>query len=206
VNGVHDLGGMHGFGPVVAEKDEPVFHAAWEAAVRGMQRATVGRYYNLDEFRYAIERMPPARYLEAGYYEKWLHALETLMLEKGIVTRGELAGGPLETAAPPPGPRWSTADRPRLEARFAPGDQVMTRVMNPKGHTRLPRYARGKRGVVRTVNGPFLLPDTRADLRSDDWQPVYAVQFTARELWGEGAGERDVVCIDCWESYLKSGE
>ncbi len=203
MNGVHDLGGMHGFGAVVIEMNEPVFHAAWEAKVRAMQQALHG-YYNLDEFRHAIERMPPARYLEASYYEKWLHALETLALEKGVVTRAELAGGPLETAPPAPRERRSKAERPPLAARFAPGDQVVTRVMNPKGHTRLPRYARGKRGVVRTVNGPYLLPDTHVEL-SEDWQPVYAVQFTARELWGEGAAERDLVCIDCWESYLKSG-
>jgi nitrile hydratase len=197
---------MHGFGPVVIEKNEPVFHAAWEGTVRGLQRALIGRYYNLDEFRYAIERMPPARYLGASYYEKWLHALETLMLENGVVTRAELAGGRLETAGPPPRPPLTKADRPPLEPRFAPGDPVVTRVMSPRGHTRLPRYARGKRGVVRTVNGPYLLPDTNAELISEDWQPVYAVQFTARELWGEEAGERDLVCVDCWESYLKSAE
>jgi nitrile hydratase len=197
---------MHGFGPVVIEKNEPAFHAPWEGRVRGLQRALVGRYYSLDEFRYAIERMPAARYLEASYYEKWLHALETLMLENGVVTATELSSGRVQIAAPPPRAGRAEAARPQLKPRFAPGDAVVTRVMTPKGHTRLPRYARGKRGVVRSVNGPFLLPDTNAQRLSEDWQPVYAVQFTSRELWGDEAGERDLVCIDCWESYLKSAE
>jgi nitrile hydratase len=192
---------MHGFGAVVAEKDEPVFHAPWEGRVRAFTRATLGRYYNLDEFRFAIERMPAAAYLEASYYEKWLHAVETLLVEKGVVTPAELASGQVQSALPPALPRDSAAGRPPLTPRFASGDAVITRVMSPRGHTRLARYARGKRGVVRSVNGPFLLPDTNAHQLGEVWEPVYAVEFTAREPAGD-----HVICLDCWESYLRKPE
>ena len=192
MNGVHDLGGMHGFGPVVAEKEEPVFHAPWEGRVRAFMRATLGRYYNLDEFRFAIER--------------WLHAVETLLVEKGVVTAAELASGRVHSPLPAALPRSSGASPPPLKPRFAPGEIVITRVMSPRGHTRLPRYARGKRGVVRSVNGPFLLPDTNAHQLGEVWEPVYAVEFKTGELWGEPAGGNDAICVDCWESYLSKPE
>ncbi len=194
------MGGMHGFGPVSAERDEPLFHAPWEASVLAMQLRTRGRYYHLDEFRHAIERMPPARYLDASYYERWLTALETVLVENGVVTREELAAGRAAVAPAPPRER-PPDDRPPLRPRFAPGDAVVTRRMHPRGHTRLPRYARGRRGVVRSAHGPFLLPDTNAHRAGRHWEPVYAVQFTAGELWGEEASN-DVVCVDLWESYL----
>jgi nitrile hydratase subunit beta len=195
------MGGMHGFGPVVREPDEPVFHAAWEGKVRAiMGRTRRAGYYNLDEFRHAIERMPPEDYLRAGYYERWLHSVETLLLEKGVITADELASGRSAKPAPPPNP---PPDKPpALVARFKPGDRVVTRNVNPKGHTRLPRYARGRSGVIRTVNGPFLLPDSSAHGRDPDWQACYAVEFSARELWGEGAPAGDRVCVDLWEAYL----
>lgn len=201
MNGVHDLGGMHGFGPVEPEPDEPVFHAGWEAKVRVLMGRTLGRHYHLDEFRYAIETMPPAAYLEASYYERWLHAVETVLLANGVVTDEELRSGRAMTPAPAPvTPRTPPAG---VVARFKPGDRVVTRNVNPKGHTRMPRYARGKRGRVRTVNGPFLLPDANAHGPDAPWEPCYAVEFTAVELWGEGANPADRVCVDLWESYLR---
>ena len=208
MNGVHDMGGMHGFGAVIADKDEPVFHHRWEGRVRALMAMTVFRYYNLDEFRHAIEKMPADRYLRAGYYEKWLHAVESLLLEKGVITAAELLG-----QVPPSTVKVVTlerAPRPALVARFKPGDLVVTRTMHPRGHTRLARYARGKRGVIRTVNGPFLLPDTNAHATGRDWEACYAVEFTARELWGEDAEPQteatDRMCIDLWESYLEPEE
>ena len=207
MNGIHDMGGMHGFGTVHAEKDEPVFHARWEGRVRALMGMTVSLYYNLDEFRHAIERMPADQYLRASYYEKWLHAVETLLLDKGVITEAELSGH-----VPPATITVATLERvphPPLTARFKPGDRVVTRTMHPRGHTRLARYARGKRGVIRTVNGPFLLPDTNAHGTGRDWEACYAVEFTARELWGEDAEPQndgmDRMCIDLWESYLDSG-
>jgi nitrile hydratase subunit beta len=205
MNGVHDLGGMHGLGPVVAEPDEPVFHAAWEGRVAAMQgRIRARGYYNLDEFRHAIERMPPARYLDATYYERWLTAIETLMVEKGVVSREELATGRVLAGAgfAPPRP---PDDRPPLRPRFAVGERVRTRNVHPRGHTRLPRYARGRTGVVRSAHGPFLLPDGNAH-GSRAWEPVYAVEFGARALWGDEAPSGDRVCVDLWESYLAPAE
>jgi len=187
------MGGMHGFGRVVVEPNEPVFHAAWEGKVRAIFGRTVGRFYNLDEFRHAIERMEPASYLEASYYERWLHAIETLLQEKGV-----LAAAEVPTQQPPEAPS-------NLEtARFKAGDQVRARNLNPAGHTRLPRYVRGKSGVVTSVKGPFLLPDGNAHGRNGEWQFVYPVRFAARELWGADASERDSVAVDLWESYLEA--
>ncbi len=203
MNGVHDMGGMHGFGPVVVEPDEPVFHSRWEATVRALMAHTLGRYYNLDEFRHAIERMPAEAYLRASYYEKWLHAVETLLVEKAVVDPDELRTGRVSSAAPPP---TSSKGPPRdLKARFVVGDRVLTRNLNPAGHTRLPRYARGRHGAIRTVNGPFLLPDANAHGQSQ-WEACYAVEFTAAELWGLGHSESDTVCVDLWESYLTVSE
>jgi nitrile hydratase len=204
VNGIHDMGGMDGFGPVVVEKDEPVFHHRWEGSVRAIMRQTVGRFYNLDEFRNVVERMPPEEYLRASYYERWLHALETLMVQRGVITLEELRSG--RANGPSIAANIKHEPRPELIARFSSGDNVVTRNLNPTGHTRLPRYARGKRGVVRTVNGPFLLPDSNAHRGAKVWEACYAVEFTARELWGDRASSIDRVCVDLWESYLRSEE
>jgi hypothetical protein len=194
VNGIHDMGGMHGFGPIVIETDEPVFHAKWEGKVRAIYSGTVGRYFNLDEFRNAIERMEPATYLEAAYYERWLHAVETLLNEKGVLAPGS---APAEQAPPK---RPANLPAPKFKA----GDRVRARNMHPDGHTRLPRYARGKTGVVTSVKGPFLLPDANAHGNHDEWEYVYPVRFAARELWGAEASPRDSVSVDLWESYLEA--
>lgn len=201
MNGVHDMGGMHGFGPVPIEADEPAFHASWEGRVLAMQLRTRGKWYHLDEFRNAIERIPAARYLDAGYYERWLIAIETLMVDKGVVSPGELATGHVMTPAAAP-PQRPPDDRPPLRPRFDPGDRVVARNLHPESHTRMPRYVRGRRGVVRSVSGPYLLPDTNVHGGSRDWEPVYAVEFSALELWGQNANT--VICVDLWESYLEA--
>lgn len=201
VNGVHDMGGMHGFGPVVVERSEPVFHARWEGKVRAMFERTNGRYFNLDEFRRVMERMPADAYLRASYYEKWLYAIETILKEKGVVTADELATG--QPSLPPPSAAQKPAAAPKQAPRFTAGDRVATRNLNPTGHTRLPRYARDKRGVIRTHYGSFPLPDSNAHGRGPDWQPCYAVEFDARELFGTEANDGDRVCVDLWENYLE---
>lgn len=201
MNGIHDMGGMHGFGRVVAEPGEPVFHARWEGLVRAIFERTNGRYYKLDEFRRAMEQMAPGDYLRASYYTRWLYAIEAMLTEKGVVSADELAGG--RSARPAPRFRGMREAPPPLLARFNAGDQVVTRNLHPASHTRIPRYARGKRGVVRTVNGPWPLPDANAHGRGPAWQPCYAVEFSARELWGDDANGRDSVCVDLWESYLE---
>jgi nitrile hydratase len=225
MDGVHDLGGMQGFGPVEREENEPVFHAAWEAAVLAMQHAGRSRgLFNIDEFRHGIERMAPAHYLHATYYEKWLEGITRLLVEKGVVGAEELAARraffgrtPDASAAatlsgPPPtrgasNPRWAQDFMRETGAtpRFAPGDAVCTREMHPHGHTRLPRYARGKRGIVHLCHGIHVFPDTNAHGEGEQPQPLYSVRFDARELWGESAEPNQAVHIDLWESYLLPG-
>lgn len=220
MNGVHDLGGMHGFGPVIREQNEPVFHTGWEKRAFAMALTAMGRRVcNVDEFRRAIEHMPPAGYLAASYYEKWLHALESLLVEKGVVTPEELASG--RAAAPAPAKATGPLDagdggvesfdnsavKLRFDKSFRPGfkvgDRVVARNLNPEHHTRLPRYARGKRGVIRYDQGVFVFPDTHAHGQGGKPQHVYTVVFEARELWGPDHNQRAPVYLDCWEDYLE---
>ena len=225
MDGVHDLGGMQGFGPVEREENEPTFHAAWEAAVLAMMRAGGSRgLFNIDEFRHGIERMVPAHYLRATYYEKWLDGVTRILVEKGVVGAEELAArrafferqpdapatAPLSGPLPPRPPfnqGWvqDAIRETGATPRFAPGDPVRTREMHPHGHTRLPRYARGKRGVIHRCHGIHVFPDTNAHGQGEQPQPLYSVRFDARELWGESAEPNQVVHIDLWESYLRPG-
>jgi nitrile hydratase len=226
MNGVHDLGGMQGFGPVEREVDEPVFHAAWEAAVVAMMRAGGGRgVYNIDEFRHSIERMNPSHYLRATYYEKWLDGIARILVEKGVVSEEDLRARTAFFSGRPDAPA-TAALAGQLPARarsnvgwvqdairetgavprFAIGAPVVTRDFHPWGHTRLPRYARGKRGAIARFHGVHVFPDTNAHGRGEDPQPLYSVSFDARELWGESAEANQRVHIDLWESYLEPGE
>ncbi|MEX2207157.1 MAG: nitrile hydratase subunit beta [Myxococcota bacterium] len=192
MNGIHDLGGMHGFGPVVVEPNEPVFHGAWEGRVLALvSLALARRIANVDAFRHAIERLEPVEYLSAGYYGRWLGALELIVHEwRG---RGETldAGGP------------GTLRMVTETARFAPGEAVRTRNLQPTGHTRLPGYARGKRGTIARVHAGFVFPDTNAAGRGERPQWVYAVRFDATELFGTGAEPNACVHVDLFESYLE---
>jgi nitrile hydratase subunit beta len=207
MNGAHDLGGMHGFGPIVREPDEPVFHADWERRVFAIEAAIAGRIRNSDAFRYAIERMEPARYLSTSYYEHWLHGIETVLIERGFVTRAELGGACIvdESILQPRATRAATKARrasARGRARFKRGDRVVARNLNPLGHTRLPRYARGKPGVIWRDLGVFTFPDTNAHDAGASPQHCYTVRFKARDLWGESAHAREYVHLDLWEDYL----
>jgi nitrile hydratase len=234
MDGVHDLGGMHGFGPVEREADEPVFHAPWEAAVVAMRRSrALGRFFNIDEFRHGIERMDPAHYLGSSYYERWLDGLARVLIEKGVVTREELEERAASFVARPevpatgagPGPHGarvpddaaglqsplnfsppSTARASRERPRYAPGDRVVTRSFHPPGHTRLPRYARGKPGVIHRLHGIHVFPDTNAHGLGERPQPLYSVRFDARALWGESAEPNHQVHLDLWESYLRPAD
>lgn len=218
MNGVHDMGGMHGFGPVIREAHEPTYHAPWEGHVYAMMRFAVGNdAFNLDEFRYGIEQMDPAHYLQSTYYERWLATVEYNLLLKQVVTAEELdariellrrdpeATVPSATHGAPWGIRSMYADTPpvALQPRFALGDVVITRTMHPRTHTRLPRYTRGKRGVINIVHGPEIFPDSNAHGRGKAPQVAYNVRFDARELWGDAAEPNQTVSIDLWESYLE---
>ncbi len=216
MNGVHDMGGMDGFGPVVPEKNEPVFHADWERRMYALVGLAMrAAQSNIDEFRHAIERIPPARYLASSYYERWLAAAETILVEHGVVTREELIAkqdasidpawiaNPVATRGRAPVKDKSGSKPPR--ARFSKGDRVRARNLNPTGHTRLPRYVRGKAGVIAHDWGVFVFPDTNAHHAGTKPQHCYSVSFDARELWGKSAkaSSRDRVLIDLWEDYLE---
>jgi nitrile hydratase beta subunit len=217
MNGVHDMGGMHGMGPIVPEPDEPVFHERWEARVYALNRA-MGMFgkWNIDAGRHSRERIPPADYLRMSYYEKWLAGLIMLLKESGLATQAEL-----ESGRPAPGSVKATpalmaeqvaavvATRGSFERavntspRFSVGQPVGTKKLNPTGHTRLPRYARGNVGVIDRHYGAHVFPDTNAHFKGESPQHLYSVRFSARELWGEAAGPRDAVYIDLWEDYLE---
>ena len=215
MNGVHDMGGMHGMGPVEIEKDEPVFHAEWEARTYALTIACGShRKWNIDVSRHSRERMPPADYLAATYYERWLFGLRTLLVEHGLVTARELETGRAEGQADTAGVLRANqvenflANRIRarvnVEAapRFRAGQSVVARNSHPVGHTRLPRYARGRRGVIDRDYGVFIFPDTNAMTRDKNPQHLYGVRFSARELWGPSASTRDSVYVNLWDDHL----
>ena len=218
MNGVHDMGGMHGMGPVVHETDEPVFHEEWEGRVYALTvavRAGGGRW-NIDAGRYEIERFPPAEYLRMSYYERWAARLAIQVVKMGLVTQAEVESGtpapgsakatPQLTAASVPAMvtrRVSTKRDVNVKATFKRGQRVRARNIHPTGHTRLPRYARGKVGAVVEDRGVFVFPDTNAEFLGEKPQHLYSVRFTARELWGDRASTRDSVYLDMWEDYLE---
>jgi nitrile hydratase len=215
MNGVHDMGGMHGFGPIVREVNEPLFHAPWETRVFGITELS-DDFFNIDAFRHGIERMEPAHYLRAPYYERWLATVELNLIEGGFLTgeeldaRTELLRERPEGALPrdvaiaivPEAPEQRPASSLPV-SRFAMGDAVVTRNVHRTGHTRLPRYARGKRGVIQRLHGAQTFPDSNAHGLGENPQPLYSVCFDARELWGDSAEPCQTVSLDLWESYLE---
>ena len=240
MNGVHDMGGMHGFGPV--PKDDAAFHADWEKTAYALNKLVrLQGVYNIDEYRHSVERMDPDAYLAATYFERWFTAVEQLLLEKDVLEEEEIqqrlaaiqqsqASEPLdeETLTVPDSmtsdlrerarasfrtgagdPPETTTDAERAEttadaedeAEFQEGQTVQVRNAHPAGHTRSPRYARGKEGTITQVLGEFALPDATAH-GGDRSEPVYTVEFDAHDLWGEDT-DADVVALDMWESYLR---
>jgi len=214
VNGVHDMGGMHGLGPIAPEPDEPVFHADWERRVHAMVIASPTRG-NIDAGRSQRERIPGPHYLRMSYFEKWFTALCEMLVAGGAVTTEELASGEADPAAPKTTPRLAPGDVTAALSRqgsylrnagapaFQVGDSVRARNLNPTGHTRLPRYVRGRVGVIERSHGAHVFPDVHAHGGGESPRPLYAVRFAARELWGEAAPAGDSVSLDLWEPYLE---
>ncbi|MGA9882098.1 MAG: nitrile hydratase subunit beta [Candidatus Acidiferrales bacterium] len=214
---MHDMGGMHGMGPIQHETNEPVFHERWEARAYGLSLA-MGCFgkWTLDALRHQIEQIPPADYLSMSYYEKWIAALVELMVKTNLVTRAESETGKAAPGSPKMIPALTpdgvspmvrngapaNRDTPATP-RFQRGQRVRARNLNPAGHTRLPRYARGKSGAIERDYGVFVFPDTNAHERGENPQHVYSVRFAARELWGEQVPAKDSVYVDMWESYLE---
>jgi nitrile hydratase len=224
MNGVHDLGGVDGLGPVVVEEDEPVFHSDWEKAAFALfpYNFRAGAF-NLDQFRFGMEQIPPAEYLSSRYYEHWLHSVEHYLTRSGVVDPAEL-----ETRAgyyrAHPDAALPHNDDPELVAfadaavgaglsarretdtapRFAVGDRVRVRAEAPFGHTRRARYIRGHVGVIEAARGAFIYPDAAGNGAGEDPQHVYTVLFTAAELWGQDNAEANATStFDVWEPYLE---
>jgi nitrile hydratase len=221
VNGAHDLGGMRGFGPIEIERDEPAFHHDWERRAFAITLASgyLG-LWNLDQSRAMREQVPRGEYTATSYYEVWLFGLERLLDARGLVTREEIAAGrsePSAAVAQASAARVLTAgDVEGVLARrrasrldvdiqpcFAVGGRVMTRSADPTGHTRLPRYARGRRGVVTADHGVWIFADAAGNDLGFVPQHVYTVRFEASELWGDEAKRRDAVYVDLWDGHLE---
>jgi nitrile hydratase subunit beta len=216
MNGVHDMGGMDGFGQVELEADEPVFHAAWEARVLAMNRAMGATgLWTIDMSRFSREALAPDVYLASSYYRKWLLGLEKMLLERALVDADEIAAGHALRPGKPLKRKVTTADTDRLltrgsfarpaaaPARFKLGMHVRAKNINPVTHTRLPRYVRGHVGVVERVQGCHVFPDTAAVGKGEHPQWLYTVCFDARELWGDEADPTVTVSIEAFEPYLE---
>lgn len=222
MNGIHDMGGMHGMGPIEPDSSERPFHEPWEGRVWGLLRAmgpfrTAGRQRN---FRYVHEILPPVEYLRMRYYERFFKVLVDRLLESGFITPAELESGRPDPGSPRATPQLSPAqvaeqaerrggsyrrDDVSIRAGFRAGQRVRARNLHPVGHTRLPRYTRGRQGTILRDHGVFDLQDTDSEGYSlgENPQHVYTVRFTARELWGPEASARDAVYVDLWEDYLE---
>jgi len=222
MNTIHDMGGMHGMGPIAVGEDERPFHAEWQARAWGLIRAAgpfgPARRRN---FRYEHEILPPAEYLQMQYYERFIRVLIDRLKAANLLTQAELDSGRADPASPRFTPRVTPADVAeqlnrrrslrrddvRIRPRFRVGQRVRARNINPIGHTRLPRYIRGHRGTIVADHGVFDFQDTDAEgyTLPDRPQHVYTVRFTARELWGDDAHPRDTVHAELWEDYLERG-
>jgi nitrile hydratase len=211
------MGGMHGLGSLEHARDEPVFHAAWEARVFALRRA-MGAFgkWNIDAVRHSIEKLPAAQYLSTSYFERQFEAFLQVLIAAGFVTPQEIASGhalPKQSRATPAlsaekaaaliraGSPYSRPDG--VQGHFEIGQAVHTRNLNPIGHTRLPRYARDKMGRIEHCHGVFVLPDSNAHFRGEQPQHLYSVRFEARELWGPQSPRTDAVYLDLWEPYLE---
>jgi len=217
MNSVHDMGGMQGMGSVLHEENEPVFHAPWEGRIYAINSSLRAMgVWNLDAWRHQIELLPPVDYLRMSYYERWLRINEQLLVKHGLVTPAEMATGTPDPESAKTTPALTAASAahllgrnilsshdPEVPPRFKVGQLVRTRNMNPAGHTRLPRYARGKVGAIGRDHGVYTFPDSNAHFGGQNRQHVYSVRFAARELWGESVSPRDSVHLDMWDDYLE---
>jgi nitrile hydratase beta subunit len=216
MNGPHDMGGFTGFGTVKPEAEEPVWHADWEPRAFALVLAMgMTGSWNIDEARHARERLAAMQYWRSSYYEMRHYALVLQLIELGLATAMEEEQGCM--AVPPQpvkrvaragmipsilavgGPANRPSNRPQV---FGLGNTIRTRNVSPHGHTRLPRYARGKTGEIVAVHGTHVFPDSNAHGKGEDPQWLYTVRFSAKELWGKDT--KDSVSIDLWEPYLEA--
>lgn len=218
MNSAHDLGGMHGFGGIDRNQKENFMHQ-WEEKVFGLTMACgmLGQW-NLDESRFAREQMQPGEYLLSSYYEHWLHGLERLLVDKGLVSVDELRSGkpkgkstlgsdPVAAQKIPEilNCGASAEMQPESAPLFQTGQSVKVKNFNPKSHTRAPRYIRGRSGQVSAHYGAHVFPDLHAANGEKRATHLYSVRFEAGELWGEiDTEDRSVVYADLFEPYLEA--
>jgi nitrile hydratase subunit beta len=216
MNGVHDMGGMQDMGPVRPEKNEPVFHAVWEGRVFAMDMAIDGDWPG-GSGRYQRELIPPPDYLRMSYYERWFTSLTELLVKSGMVTRTELVTGVAqggdtkgrhmlraEEVAPMIAASDGSTRDVLVAAKFHEGERVRARNLNPVGHTRLPRYARGKQGTIARDHGVHVFNDSLVQGLGEKPQHLYSVRFAARELWGPEAAATDSVYVALWDDHLEA--
>lgn len=221
MNSIHDLGGMHGMGPLPFEENEPVWHAEWEKGAFGINiLLLMTGLYNADESRHAMEKIPALHWLAAPYYLHWVDGMDRMLVEKQIATEEELKTGKSTTELP----LWAkelkaievdeiepivmtnhpvTGD-PGAGPKFKVGDRVRAININPRTHTRLPRYIRGHIGTIASHPDAFVYADDRAHGKGDNPKHTYSVRFEGAELWGPDAGPKDAVYIDLYETYLEA--
>lgn len=216
MNGAQDMGGVHGFGPVEPEPNEPPFHAEWEKRMLALTLAMgPAGGWNIDMSRSARESVPPGDYLSRSYYQIWLAGLEKLMAQRGLVLPEEIDAG---RSLYPPKPVLRTLSAADVEktlrrggpteretktpARFKASESVRAKNIHPQSHTRLPRYVRGHVGVVEAVRGCHVFPDTNATGAGENPQWLYTVRFDGTELWGADSDPTVKVSVDAWEPYL----
>ena len=211
MNGIHDMGGMQGLGEIGYRENDPGFHEPWEIRLFALVQAV-----RSGGLRPYIERIPAEDYLRLGYYERWYTALVTRIIERGFVTRAEVERGQANSASGKATPQLTPAAAGELllrstkteqdidlAPRFHVGDRVLGRNIHPATHTRMPRYTRGKTGVVERDRGVFNLPDVEEGSADAKPQHVYLIHYTGRELWGADAHAHDSLYIDMWEDYLE---
>ena len=207
MDGIHDLGGMAGFGSFEIEDNEPTFHEPWEETAFLTNIASIAMLdaYNADEYRHSIERMPRDEYLPARYYERTLIGVTTLLIEKGLLDKADLDRRAEASVRVSQAAVANTDDGQAQSTtpRFTVGDRVRVRNMHPLGHTRVPRYVRGHTGTVLHVAPPFKFPDASAHTLPGRKESTYHVAFESLELWSESAEAESTVVVDLWESYLE---
>ncbi len=232
MNSIHDIGGMDGMGSLHIEENEPVFHEPWEGRIRAQAIIAQKTYrlFKTFEFKYVVDRMDPVFYLSSSYYQRWLFRFETILKEKGVITEEEIEKKQKELSPSvahkaefeafrkvnsdlPPTQRnliqtttgTGRRDDP-IQPKYSIGDPVQVKMITPMGHTRIPRYVRGKRGLVVRYHGNCVRPDVQAHQGKDLYQPIYVIRFDARELWGEDAPPQDKLELEIWEDYLEIRE
>ena len=219
MDGIHDLGGKQGYGPIDLEAEDEIFHEDWEGREWGISRCARTPGITIDWWRHCRELIMPMDYLERPYFDSWAQTDFATYIEAGWITLEEVDTGKslamnIDHGEPPAARSLQQVlddDRARAirfdaeidtPPTFSVGQRVLTVKHGHTGHTRLPQYARGRIGTIHAYNGAHVFPDQSAE-GNDVHQHCYNVVFEAAELWPEAADSKDTVHLDLWETYLE---